>query len=207
MTPEVFQEFEKILSERKEKIGECVLEIGAVPTSDSLLTIKVLSSTSDRIGINLDGGASYKMRSAKLENEYRIVEANANNMTCFRDNLFDTVLCNSVLEHDKYFWKTISEICRVAKEGALIVIGAPGYDILSDVRLNTDKSKLRRFLIHKLRRIFRGTPTLHVHNWPGDYYRFSPQAFKEVIFEGMRDVEVYSVMIPPRVIGIGYNTK
>jgi SAM-dependent methyltransferase len=147
----VFQEFERVLSERK--IGQCVLEIGAVPTSHSLLNLKAVSSASERIGINLDSGASYKLGKLTLQNDYRIIKANANNMTCFQDNMFDTVLCNSTLEHDKYFWKTVSEIRRVAKEGALIVIGTPGYDNLANVQLRTNKDKIRYFLISLLKLI------------------------------------------------------
>ncbi len=48
-------------------------------------------------------------------------------MECFCDARFDVVLCNAVIEHDRYFWKTIEEIKRVAKPGGLVVIGAPGY--------------------------------------------------------------------------------
>jgi len=48
---------------------------------------------------------------------------------------------------------------------------------------------------------------LRIHNWSGDYYRFSPQAYKDVIFDGMKVVEVYSIMVPPRISGIGYNVK
>ena len=55
--------------------------------------------------------------------------------------------------------------------------------------------------------LFKGTTTLHIHNWPGDYYRFSPQCYREVLLEGMDNVHVYSVMIPPRIVGIGYVNK
>ena len=57
MSPEVFREFEKILSCRD--VGERILEIGAVPTTDSLLNIEALAGASLKIGINLDGGRSY----------------------------------------------------------------------------------------------------------------------------------------------------
>jgi hypothetical protein len=50
---------------------------------------------------------------------------------------------------------------------------------------------------------FTATITFQIHDAPGDYYRFSPQAFKEVFFEGMNDVEVRSIMLPPRIIGVG----
>ncbi|MBI1194421.1 MAG: methyltransferase domain-containing protein [Gammaproteobacteria bacterium] len=204
--PEVFQEFEKILAQRD--VGERVLEIGAVPTSDSLLNIKSLSVAVERVGINLDGGESYQAGSANRVNEYRIVKADANRMDCFEDNTFDTVLCNSVFEHDKFFWKSIAEIQRVARNGALVVIATPGYDDMENIRLaNVPRDVQDNFCANFRREIPPGTVTMRVHNWPGDFYRFSPQAYREVLFAGMRDVEVYSIMIPPRIFGIGYVVK
>lgn len=208
MDREVFAEFARILESRKSRIGAAVLEIGAVPTSDSLLNIAALSEASERIGIiNLDGGASYKRGEGKLGNDFTIVQGNANEMTCFADDRFDTVLCNAVFEHDRFFWKSLAEIRRVAKNGALIVVGAPGYDQLEEVRVRGWKAKWKRARLQRLSRRFRCTPTVRVHNWPGDYYRFSRQAFREVIMGGMRDVEVYSMLLPPRIIGVGYNQK
>ena len=55
----------------------------------------------------------------------------------------------------------------------------------------------------RLEHLFASTLTLHVHNYPGDYYRFSPQAFREVFFEGMQDVEIFPLLTPPRIIGSG----
>lgn len=209
MTPAIFQEFERILADKD--VGDRVLEIGAVPTLDSLLNIKSLASAKERIGINLDGGDSYTIDLARdvsqHRNDYRIIKANANDMNCFEDSTFDTILCNSVFEHDKYFWKSVAEIRRVAKNGALVVVGTPGYDDLENVQVrNWTKEQYAKYC-ENFRKHVPGTPVLRIHNWPGDYYRFSPQAYKDVIFDGMKDVEVYSIMVPPRIIGIGYNVK
>lgn len=46
-----------------------------------------------------------------------------------------------------------------------------------------------------------------MHATPGDYYRFSPQAFREVFFKGTDDVEVRTIMLPPRIIGAGTKRK
>jgi len=48
---------------------------------------------------------------------------------------------------------------------------------------------------------FTATITFQIHDAPGDYYRFSPQAFKEVLFEDFDNVEVHEIMLPPRIIG------
>jgi len=209
MSPEVFREFEKILSCRD--VGERILEIGAVPTTDSLLNIEALAGASLKIGINLDGGRSYTGEHttgySTHKNDYRLIEADANDMSCFADNMFDTVLSNSVFEHDKFFWKSVAEIRRVARNGALVVIGTPGFDDLENVRIENATNEQKAQFCEHIRKYYPGTPVLPVHNWPGDYYRFSPQAYKDVIFAGMRDVVVYSFMLPPRIIGIGYNCK
>jgi SAM-dependent methyltransferase len=165
--------------------------------------MKSLHKVSEKIGINLNGPHKYK--------DFKILKGNANSMSFFPDNKFDLVLCNAMLEHDKYFWKTIEEIKRVTKPGGYIVIGTPGYTFLKAEKIKSILLKLP--LIRKLRFnqyldiLFEGTFTLHIHNAPGDYYRFSTQAFKEVIFEGFSDIEVYSIMVPPRIIGVGRKMK
>lgn len=196
MHPRVYREFERICSARN--AGGAILEIGAVPSDLSLLNMKSLQSAKEKVGINLNGPYTY--------GDFYIIEGNANSMTCFEDNRFDTVLCNAVLEHDKLFWKTISEIRRVTKPGGLVVIGVPGY-----VELPIEKYV--RYFLSKLRRIpilgryfsFLVCPTITfpIHSAPGDYYRFSPQTFTEFFFEGMRDVHICSIMLPPRIIGSG----
>jgi ubiquinone/menaquinone biosynthesis C-methylase UbiE len=129
-------------------------------------------------------------------------------MDCFPDNNFDAVLCSSTLEHDKYFWKTLAEIKRVTKPGGMVVISVPGYS-----KLKAEKVKglwARMPGIRKLQQnqwlnlFFTGTVTFQIHNWPGDFYRFSPQAMREVFMEGLEKVDVRTVMWPPRVMGIGY---
>jgi ubiquinone/menaquinone biosynthesis C-methylase UbiE len=126
-------------------------------------------------------------------------------MHCFPDERFDAVLCNAVLEHDRFFWKTLREVRRVVRRGGLVAIGTPGY---TERRSET---KLQRFFAGFLP-FFRqadglplrhSTLTLGVHNFPGDYYRFSEQTFREVFFEGMMEVTIRTVLVPPRIIGAG----
>ncbi len=198
MHPKIYQEFEQICSKRH--ISGSVLEVGAISSKMSLLCMKSLESATEKVGINLDGPHDFK--------DFRIHKGNANFMDCFEDNRFDVVLCNAVLEHDKYFWKTIAEIKRVTKPGGLIVIGAPGYKHFTTEKVV--RAILKNIpLIRKLRSnqyadlFFTATLTFQMHDEPGDYYRFSAQTFKEVFLEDMDNVEVRSVMVPPRIIGAG----
>ena len=193
----IYQEFEKICSKRN--IDGSVLEVGAIPSRMSLLCMKSLESATEKVGINLDGPHEFK--------DFKIHKGNANLMDCFEGERFDVVLCNALLEHDKFFWKTIGEIKRVTKPGGLIVIGTPGYKYF---KVEKAKSFIRRIPLIKilsknqyLNLFFTATITFQIHNNPGDYYRFSQQTFKEVFFEEMGDVEVRSIMLPPRIIGVG----
>jgi len=135
---------------------------------------------------------------------FEVVVGSANSMSCFADESFDTVLSNATLEHDRNFWRTLAEIRRVTRPGGLVVIGVPAF--------------VEGVLDHAVRRWFRRVPlvrrrwrsvvdtstlTYRVHNFPGDYYRFSTQAVAEVLLEGMMDVEVEVLLAPPRAIGSG----
>jgi ubiquinone/menaquinone biosynthesis C-methylase UbiE len=190
MHPRVYQEFERICS--GQSLSGAVLEVGVIAGQQSLLNLKSLESMSERIGIDLEGPTEHQ--------EWKIVKGNANSMTCFEDNKFDVVLCNAVLEHDKFFWKTLAEIRRVAKPGGLVVIGVPGF-------VKYPAEKYIHFVFGRIpliRRVAGSTITLPIHNYPGDYYRFSPQVVRDVFFEGFAEVNVVSIMSPPRIIGYGF---
>lgn len=192
MHPAVFKEFERICRERR--IGGRVLEIGAVPSTDSLLTMNCLAQATKKIGLNLAGPSSFA--------DFSIMQGNSNEMDCFEDEAFDAVICNSVLEHDKYFWKSLQEIRRVAAAGGIIIIGAPGYTSHGDLEYVSWLGRVPlvgRFFAS----LAASTRTLRVHNFPGDYYRFSKQTFLEVFLEGLVEVEVCALLSPPRIIGVG----
>jgi SAM-dependent methyltransferase len=192
MHPRVYQAFEAIC--RRHSIGGRVLEIGAVGSNESLLTLAALEGAALRLGVNLDRSIRHR--------DFPIVPADANRLP-FANCVFDAVLCNSVLEHAPRFWLTLAEIRRVAKAGAVIAIGTPGF---------TDQTPAR---IHSAMRIFRllgrpawnwldGALVLPIHDCPGDYYRFSTQAFREVFLADLDRVEIQTLLTPPRIIGVGF---
>jgi SAM-dependent methyltransferase len=192
MHSKVFAEIESICRERV--AGGDVLEIGAVPSADSLLCLPALSNARSKVGVNLQTAASYR--------DFQIRQANANHLDCFADSSFDTVLSNAVHEHDARFWLSLAEIRRVTRPGGLIVIGVPGYAKLPMERTLRRISKL--WLPRNLRdALAASTITLQNHDYPGDYYRFSAQAVREVFLDGLRDTEVRTLLLPPRIIGVG----
>lgn len=195
MHPAVFQVFNEICATHE--VRGAVLEIGATPDESTLLNLPALSAVTEKIGVNMAGAARFK--------NFTILGENANDMRCFPDGRFDAVLCNAVLEHDAFFWKTLAEIRRVVRKGGLVVIGTPGFARLEG------EAKRRRFW-ERLGRLTgkrdgwpqqHATLTLGIHNFPADYYRFSEQAFRNVFFEGMEQVNICTVLVPPRIIGAG----
>ena len=193
MHPAVFEAFDRICRER----GACgrVLEVGALPNDDALLNLPALARASEKVGLNLTRGGRHR------DFEVRVGSGHAID---FPDASFDVVLSNATLEHDPEFWKTMAEMKRVTRGGGAIVIGVPAFG-------SPDAERRARRLIHRIPPLRRrwgaiaavSTITYHLHDFPGDYYRFSEQAVAQVLLGGLDDVRVESVLLPPRLIGSG----
>ena len=80
--------------------------------------------------------------------------------TVFEPASVDTVLCLETLEHDDRFWETLVQVARMLKPGGHFVLSVPTL----------------------------GYPTYHPY--PFDYWRFSPDSFKEVLL----DPKLYDVV-------------
>ena len=177
MHPDQFRAFDRICAERG--AGGSVLEVGAVPADDTLLCLGALAGAARKVGINIDGPATWR--------DFDILKADADDLSLFRDGEFDTVLCNAVLEHDLHFWRAVAEMRRVTRPGGLIVIGVPGF-----VEGGPAPWWARMDRVPVVRRLFRrrrasllaSTPVLGIHDFPSDYYRFSPRAVAELTTAG-----------------------
>ena len=196
MSPEVYAAFEEIC--RGEAIAGPVLEVGAVPGPESLLRLAALAGIAGKTGLNMEAFPS--------AGEIRMVVGNANRMTMFPDASFGCVLCNATLEHDARFWETLGEIRRVVAPGGLVVIGVPGYRGMGPKFLAPPRSLAGRVIrllatFTRADALLAGTVTLGEHRFPGDYYRFTEQAMREVFLEGLVEPRCRWVMTPPRIIG------
>lgn len=189
MHPDVFTVFEEVCR-RRGAAGD-VLEVGAVPTDDTLLRLPCLRDAGSRIGVNPEGPWQC--------DGFAIIRGHGSDLRAFSDGRFDTVLCNSTLEHDARFWETLREIRRVLRPGGLFVVGVPGYlpGSIRPLLGGSEGTALPAW-------VDATTPVLVHHNFPGDFYRFSAQAVAGVFMEGMRDVEVRAVMVPPRLVASGF---
>jgi SAM-dependent methyltransferase len=198
VSPEVYQAFERLI--REMGLSRSVLEVGAVPGPDNLLAMESLQKVSERIGLNLEKASSGE--------GWQILQGDAHHMPQFVDHRFEAVLCNSTLEHDPFFWKTISEMFRVTAPGGWMVIGVPGFYGMGLSSFLPEHSFIKRafrLLIRVAGAGFLndGTLTLGEHRFPGDYYRFTEQAMREVLLAGLEDIRIFKVMSPPRIIGAG----
>lgn len=172
-----------------------MLEIGTVEPSTSLLQLPSLRGARSRVGLNREAVPEIA--------GFPVVRADANDLSLFADGSFDTVLSNAVLEHDPYFWRSLAEMRRVTRPGGLIAIGVPGF-----MKLPIERTMRRLARLPFLRpAVGDGLPAstlcLQVHLFPGDYYRFSPQAVQEVMLEGLTETAVRTLLVPPRIIGAG----
>jgi SAM-dependent methyltransferase len=197
----IFNAFEAICRQHL-PAGARVLEVGATSGEDTLLNLPALRNAELRVGVNLHFEGACEGLS--------FVQVAADGLAAFSDASFDAVLCNSVLEHDAHFYRTLAGIQRAARPGALIVIGVPGYAEIppSPLLRLAQRATAWPLLARLLESISPGwassTSTLAVHNYPGDYYRFSPQAMREVLMAGCRNITVSVEMRPPRMIGFGW---
>lgn len=120
------------------------------------------------------------------------ISGNANNMPMFEDRYFDLVVCNATLEHDPFFWRSLSEMRRVLKPSGMLIIGVPGF-VKGGAETTTNLPRA-------------STLTFEFH-MKSDYYRFTPMAVRDVFFEGFDRVEVETLLQPPRLIGYGWKPR
>jgi ubiquinone/menaquinone biosynthesis C-methylase UbiE len=139
-----------------------VLEVGAA--NWTLLSIPIFQS-GKRVALNL----RFDDISEQLSQAERVI-GNSNSLT-FDDGSFDCVMSCSVLEHDKYFWRSTQEIRRVLRPGGYFIVGVPIY-----MTLDTDKDHTTQ------------TYARHGLAYNADFYRYSEQAVREVFFENYSEV-------------------
>lgn len=169
---------------------ERVLEVGALPDERCILTCEELSGVPEKLGINLSETGSFR--------GVDVIRGDARN-TSFEDDHFDVVIAASVLEHVPDYWRVVDEMKRILKPGGWLIVSTPGFG-QSDVG-NAVRDLARRLRLPDLFK--RGTTTMRIHDAPRDYYRFSKFCYRDVIFEGCTQVEVWEIMAPPRIYGIG----
>jgi len=207
----------KILDEFCPETGR-VLEIGTPNDSKNSL-LSYLTDKDERnnecFGIDMRADEP----DSDVDLPYTLINCNSNNMDQFDDVSFDFVMTSSTLEHDRYFWKTLSEVRRVLTGNGLFLVMVPGYN--KGVGKPARISRRLMYLMSRVdQRAFKGsfsdrlgsmeqngffvrTQTFSYHGAPGDYYRFSEDAFREVFMEGFECLHFDSILNPPRLVAVG----
>lgn len=207
MHPNVYLRFERLIR-RYSPPGPRILELGAslFPKDALLSAFQRLSPEFVCTGVNLSVPNGTTL-------PYRMVEGNANSMPQFADSSYDAVLCNALFEHDRNFWKTLSEVRRILCSGGLFYVGVPGFPMQNNVlqrafgRLPRSRLKavpgIARLAEAALLTSLASTRTLMFHAHPSDYYRFSEQAVREVFLEGLECLYLEYLLKPVRIIAVG----
>jgi len=195
--PTVLEHYLKLL--RTYPPGKDVLELGAIPSTARAFSAVLPAHR--YIGLNRAGGRSGQ--------GWKILKGDANAMP-FVTGSFDAIICNAMLEHDKYFWATLGEVRRVLRPGGLFFVGTPGYEDRVTPLVRTGLRANRRMRGGRLQRLttqsalqgLLATRTLPYHDAP-DYYRFSPDAFRVVILDGFELLRLDKVSRPIRIVAVG----
>lgn len=170
-----------------------VLEVGISQDARPLLDLPALAS-SDRVGLGLDPPASCL--------GVRLLTCDAHDMGVLESESFDLILCNSMLEHDPEFWRSLSEMRRLLAPGGHLVLGVPAFGAMG-----TGSRGWRRWLAaslmgQPLAALRASSLTLGLHGFPDDFYRFSASAMAKVLLAGLTPVSIQQVMSPCRLIGL-----
>ena len=124
---------------------------------------------------------------------------NSNDMrSLFPDGMFNTVISNAVLEHDRYFWLSVAEMKRILAPGGILLLGVPGFLRVAKTKVESDDAEAEEAEAESKNPVAR---TVGIHS-PPDYWRFSPQAFKRVLLEGLELRSLNTYLDPPRIIAV-----
>jgi SAM-dependent methyltransferase len=183
MSPKIFASFEQIVAEYFAcRTPRAALEVGA--GNYTLLSIPPFRE-SRRVALNM---LPFTNPSPELQ-KCEMVVGNSNQLTQFADGEFDCVLSCSVLEHDKFFWRSVAEMRRILAPNGLLAVGVPIYMTLPTDVKNTTLTFRRHGLAYN-----------------ADYYRFSEQCVREVVLDGLTPVrEVLARRYPnPYLVASGF---
>jgi hypothetical protein len=123
-------------------------------------------------------------------------DGDSHDMTsAFPDGAFGVVISNRAVPRDKKFWRTQDEIRRVLAPGGLLILVAPCFSVVpNDAGVVVVGAKGNPVDTVTITRKINGSP---------DFWRISPQAVKNVLFDGFEIKEVHVKLMPPNVFGVG----
>ena len=119
-----------------------------------------------------------------------------NDMTAlFDDECFSTVIWNRCLERDQAFWLTLGEIRRVLRPSGVLMICTKGF-----AKANKSGVKIRGANGNDVPFL---TATGAIASSAPDYWRFSPQGLRRVVFDGFDVREIRLALMVPHLFAAG----
>lgn len=197
MHPDVRRAFADIIS--KLPAPHRVIEIGQDRAHAALIDLPQLEKVAERVAAGFNAGGTVPGIS--------YLTASAHDLAVCPDGHFDLLLCNSMLEHDPHFWCSLAEMRRITKPGGYMVIGVPGFGAMTGPRRGWRRLAHGLIAGRNVDAAAASTPTLGLHAFPDDFYRFSRSAVDKVLLAGCSERQVIEVMSPPRLIGVGQRAQ
>jgi len=186
MHPKVNSTYQR-LAEKYEMSGP-FLEVGVGNREAAILSGSYFLGRPERFATNL---SDKEILEEPEQASIQFIRCNSNDMRAvFAEGQFGTVLSNAVIEHDKYFWRSLDEMKRILAPGGILAIGAPAYVPRTQLKDTLDETRLSK-----------ATITMDLHAMP-DYWRFSRMAFEEVICEGLELLELCVVGRVPVMLAV-----
>ena len=111
--------------------GHCALDIGCGAGDDVFAMAQIVGNTGRIVGIDNSETmiAEAKKRAEEVEGHVEFCLGDAHNLD-FEDNTFDSCRADRVFQHLKEPKKALSEMIRVARQGAWIFINEPDWETL-----------------------------------------------------------------------------
>jgi hypothetical protein len=113
----------------------------------------------------------------------------------FPDGMFNTVVWDDALVHERFFWRALNEIWRILAPGGTLILAVPGFS-KAPKAAGVTTVKSNGMVISNT------TPTYRIHSTP-DFWRISPQAMRQVVLHGYDIRQIRISSMPPRIFGVG----
>lgn len=157
--------------------GDNILDVGC---GSGYLLSKIKKG--NLTGLDLSENLLSISRKRLKHREIRLIKGDTQNMSMFKENEFNHIICTEVLEHVPNPKKVVAEISRIAKPDAIIILTIPNEKVIDQGKDFLSKTRLFDLFLNEI-------PVKnewHLHH-------FSLSLFKSLIRKKLRIIEIRAI--------------